>query len=486
MEATRRHLRGPAGRRGRLSTWVGFILVLIAALSAHGADGVKLLEGGWTRVRPSAVWCGAKNSSVTIEAHIVGHDDIRSVHVVGPNESFQLYDDGTHGDGAAGDSVFTAEGVRPYCSTRYSLRYGNAVGTWYGTLEVTLTSGDRLVDDKDVRIGLVHPRYANAFRFETYGDGLSATVFAFFVEDIDRTVFDGYPLSSTEPDVAAREAVRKLYAAFPDRFDFVLVMPKMPIFTASDVREEASLSLRVSNDVLYIGLPVFNHGAEYGSGGFLKGVIYHSFGSLDLVDLEMAGLWGADIGAPLGLATEIEEGRYLWNPLSDVDGQLSAFYVSETGLAGRFAESNEGTWRFVTTIGNLRYTSLELYTMGLLPADAVPPVHLLVDPDLTDPQHVTAGSVSTFTIEDLTAAQGGVRTCLAGAAPIEYSVAFVVVGDEPFTSAEYAYFSLLAYELTTKAAPAPTEYYAPFYWATGGRATLRVLLPVTIAIPAGM
>lgn len=471
---------------GRSSAWVGFILVLIAALSASGADGVRRLEGGWTRVRPSAVWCGDKNSTVTINAQIVGYDDIRSVHVIGPNESFQLYDDGTHGDAAVGDSVFTAEGVRPYCSTRYTLRYGNAVGTWYGTLEVTLASGDRLVDDKYLRIGLVHPRYANAFRFETYGDGLSATVFAFFVEDIDRTVFDGYPVSSTGPDVAAREAVRKLYTIFPDRFDFVLVMPKMPIFAASDFRENASLSLRVSNDALHIGLPIFNHGVEYGSAGFLKGVIYHSFGSLDLVDLEIASLWGADIGAPLGLATEIEPGRYLWSPFSDVDGQLSALYVSETGLIGHFAEISEGTWQFVTTIGNPRYTSLELYTMGLLPAEAVSPVHLLAGPDLTDPQHVTAASVSTFTIEDLMAAQGGVRARLAGETPIEFSLAFVVVGDEPFTSAEYAYFSLLAYELTTRAAPAPTDYYAPFYWATDGRATLTVLLPVTLPIPVGM
>ena len=84
------------------------------------------------------------------------------------------------------------------------------------------------------------------------------------------------------------------------------------------------------------------------------------------------------------------------------------------------------------------------------------------------------------------AAHGGVRARLTGELPIEFSVAFVVVGDEPFTSAEYAYFSLLAYELTTKAAPASTDYYAPFYWATGGRAALRVLLPVTLPIPAGM
>ncbi|MEN6369051.1 MAG: hypothetical protein ABFD77_05045 [Thermotogota bacterium] len=471
---------------GRPSAWVGFVVVLTAALSAGAADEAVLTGNVWTSVRPSAVWCADKNSTATIEAHIVGRDDVRSVRVIGPNETFQLYDDGTHGDAEAGDFVFTAAGVRPYCNTRYLLRYGNAVGTWYGNLEVTLASGERVVDEKSLRIGLVHPRYANAFRFETYGDGLSATVFAFFIEDIDRAVFDAYPVSSTPPDVAAREAVRRLYSVFPDQFDFVLVMPKTPIFAVADFYETTSLAIRVANNAEYIGLPVFNRGAEYGSGGFLTGIVYHSFGGLDLVDFEMASLWGADVGASLGFSVEIEPGRYLWSPLSDVGGQLASFYVSDTGRVGRFDGNPDGTWQFATAMGNPRYSPLELYVMGLLPADVVPPIHLLTGPDLTDPQHVTAESVSTITIEDLIAAQGGVRACLTGEPPIEFSVAFVVVGDEPFTSAEYAYFSLLAYELTTKAAPAPTDSYAPFYWATGGRAALRVLLPVTISIPPGM
>ncbi|MDD5646930.1 MAG: hypothetical protein PHW86_07145, partial [Candidatus Bipolaricaulis sp.] len=126
------------------------------------------------------------------------------------------------------------------------------------------------------------------------------------------------------------------------------------------------------------------------------------------------------------------------------------------------------------------------YTRGLLAANEVPPVHILVDPDLTDPLRVTAASVRTVTIDDLTAAHGGVRPYLPGERPLPISVAVVVVGAEPFTSAEYAYFSLLAYELTTTAVPVPSDLYAPFFWATGGRATLKALLPVNVAVPAGL
>lgn len=483
MRIPRRHVRRPTGRP---SAWVGLILILCAGLPTSGADRPLPAESAWTVVRPSAVWCGDKNSTVTIEAHIDGLEEVDDVSVTGPNEVFRLYDDGTHGDAVSGDSVFTAAGVRPYCSTRYSLRYGNAVGTWYGTLEVTQAGGDRWVDEEPLRIGLVHPRYATAFRFESYGDGLSATAYAFFIEDIDRAVFDGYPVSSTPLDVATREAVRRLYGILPDEFDFVLVMPEMPMFGASDFREVASLSLRVANDVEYIGLPLFNHGAEFGSAGALRGVIYHSFGSLDLVDLEMTNLWGAEIGAPLGLATEVEPGRYLWASSADVGGQLASVYVAEDGSMGHFEANPDGTWRFVTAVENLPCAPLELYTMGLLAANEVPPVHILVDPDLTDPLRVTAASVRTVTIDDLTAAHGGVRPYLPGERPLPISVAVVVVGAEPFTSAEYAYFSLLAYELTTTAVPVPSDLYAPFFWATGGRATLKVLLPVNVAVPAGL
>ncbi|MGD9675483.1 MAG: hypothetical protein AB7V19_02205, partial [Candidatus Bipolaricaulia bacterium] len=156
------------------------------------------------------------------------------------------------------------------------------------------------------------------------------------------------------------------------------------------------------------------------------------------------------------------------------------------GSMGRFEANSDGTWRFDTAVEKLPCAPLEHYTKGLLTASEVPPIHVLVDPDLTDPLRVTAASVQTVTIDDLTAAHGGVRSYVSGEQPLSLSVALVVVGAEPFTSAEYAYFSLLAYEMTTKTAPVPSDLYAPFFWATGGRATLTALLPVSVAPPVGL
>ncbi|KKU83326.1 MAG: hypothetical protein UY12_C0039G0008, partial [Parcubacteria group bacterium GW2011_GWA2_47_8b] len=47
------------------------------------------------------------------------------------------------------------------------------------------------------------------------------------------------------------------------------------------------------------------------------------------------------------------------------------------------------------------YAPLELYAMGLLPAAEVPPIHILHDPDLTNPERVTVASYDTVTIEDI-------------------------------------------------------------------------------------
>ena len=83
----------------------------------------------WTRVSPSVIWCGVRDSTTTIEAHIVGRADVVGVRIVGSNETFTLYDDGTHGDPLAGDFAFTLAGAWPYCQTGLFLKYGGTIGS---------------------------------------------------------------------------------------------------------------------------------------------------------------------------------------------------------------------------------------------------------------------------------------------------------------------------------------------------------------------
>ncbi len=472
------------GKYAALRRWiVPLVLVLVLASVAsvcnESPTGILPAANAWTVARPAVLWCGTADSKSTVEAHIVGRTDVVTARLVGPNESFPLYDDGTHGDEAPGDFVFTADGVFPYCHNGLSLKYGMTVGRWSGTLEVTLADGTRLADERPVYLGLVNPRYREKSVVVTYPNGLSATAYAFFVQDIDGAVFRGFPVATATAEEAAEKALSMLYSVLPDAFDFVVLVPGGTLFHAADLSEFDVITLRATNDVQHIGLPEFDRASLYGSSGRLRGTIVHPFGSIDFLDAGVASLWAADIGQPLGLTEARSDGSTFWAPSTDVGGQLASSFVSADGLLfGHLAANGDGTWRLVSPFENERYSSLELYAMGLLSASDVPPVHVLAGIDVADPARITAALARTVTIDDIITAQGGPREPAVASSPTALSVAFVVVQEAPFTDADYAYYSLLSRWLMTSEDPKDTDLFAPFFWATGGRGTVTSRLPV--------
>jgi hypothetical protein len=426
------------------------------------------------------IWCEDRESAVSIEVHFTQLDDVVSARIVGPNEILNLHDDGTHGDVAAGDGVFSISDVRPYCARRFSLKFDKSLATWYGTLEVTLSDGRTLEDSGSVRIGLVNPKFLLQSDVTVLGDGITMTSNVLFIEDSAGAIFDGYPVFSTAVEEVVRAACERLYHVMPDDFDFVLIMSGMRMFEAAGYEEIVATTVRVSNDIEGIGLSLFDRTKEFSSAGRLQAAMVHSFGGLDLADRELMQRWGAGLGTSLGLALETTGGSLLWSPLSDIGGQLSAYYVSESGEAGRFADNGDGTWRLAPVTDNEVYSPLELYIMGLIPADEVPPIHLLSYPNVSDPERVTAESVRTIKIDDILGAAGGARRPSSEDAPVEFDVAFVVVQDVPFTDADYAYYSLLSYELAFQGVPLDFDLYSPFYWATGNRGSLNTSLPLPL------
>ena len=114
----------------------------------------------------------------------------------------------------------------------------------------------------------------------------------------------------------------------------------------------------------------------------------------------------------------------------------------------------------------------------------MPPIHILTDPDLTDPERITAGSVQTVTIQQVMASMGGPRVPSAASSQKQFNVAFIVTQDGPYNDAAYAFFSLLAHAIARRGGPSGRfDMYAPFHWATGGRGTLNTRLPVDVPDP---
>ncbi len=439
-------------------------------------------SNAWGRVTPSVAWCGDASSTVKIEVHIVGRTDVVGVQVtnLGEQDRITLYDDGTHGDAAAGDNVFTATGVHLACSPG-DLKYNNAVGTWWGFLRVRLRDGREQGNNYGIAAGVVDPRFKNVFAVRQYGSGLSATAYAFFIDDSSHEVLDDYPVANVRCGMTNFRAYQKLYSIFSsDPFDLALLTPGLQILRPTTFAENVPYQVQVRNNVQHIGWPLMNNAAQFGSAGRLNSVIYHSFGSIQIFDHEIAHTWGAGIGAALGL---IEEGGAHWAALSDIGGQLGYYYSDDQGHVGHFAYNGDGTWRLIPNNQNEPYSPLELYLMGLIPPEQVPPIHILTSPNLSDPQRITAASVRTVTIEQIMAAEGGARVPNYATSPKLFNLAYIVTQDGPYNGAAYAFFSLMSHALISRAGPETKDMYAPFYWATGGRASLNTRLPVDLPEP---
>ena len=470
---------------GRLCLILASVLACAAAPARPSRAEDLPVNHAWSRVTPSVVWCGDPSSTVTIEVHIVGRDDVTAVEVTngGEEDRITLYDDGTHGDVVAGDQVHTAAGVRLACDpTR--LRYDRAVGTWVGSLRVRLKDGRELARSGGVTAGLVDGRFKGAFRVQDFGEGLSATAYAFFIDDRRHEVIDSYPVAQVACGNTSLAAYHKLYSVLPDAFDLIAVTPGLPLYYPGGLGENPPYLVGVSNSVRRIGLPLADDTARFGSAGRLKAMIYHPFGHLDHFDHELAHTWGVGLGATLGLIAEGSPGRHHWSAEADIGGQLSIYYTADSRM-GRLAHNGDGTWRLIPPEESERlpYAPLELYAMGLLEAEAVPPVHIVYQPNLADPQRITSDWVRTVPMSRILEAEGGPRVPAAGQSQRTFNLAYVVTHDGPYDGAAYAFFSLLARALMRQGPPEPGDGYAPFHWATGGRAALNTRLPLALPEP---
>lgn len=468
-----------------ITTLSGLLLLVVFAKAALAYEEFPQ-ENAWTRSTPSVIWFDDPNSTITMEVHIVGRDDVARVWFTERLSSqvedetwIELFDDGELGDQQAGDNIFTCSDIfLPLDKKRYSTPDW---GLWIGFLRVELNDGRLMGNNYSITVGLVNQKYKDTFQTTVLAPGLTATAYALFIEDVSNEVMDNYPVASVYCGTQNIEAYRKLYSVLPDEFDMALLMPGMQIFRPTDLAENVPYNVLVSNAAEHIGRFIYDSTAQFGSAGRLKSVIYQSFGTTGVFDHEIAHTWGAAIGQSLGLLN----GPH-WNEMTDICGQLGSYY-SASGKVGHFSYLGDETWELISNRAVLPYAPLELYIMGLIPPEEVPDIHILHSPDVNDVEHVTAASYDTITIEDIIAVEGGERIPSAAESQKDFNLAFIVTQDIPYNDAAYAFFSLTSYQLTSKDYPVkPNASLAPFYWATGGRATLETRLPIDLPDPEGL
>jgi len=232
-----------------------------------------------------------------------------------------------------------------------------------------------------------------------------------------------------------REIVRRYFKTHAD-LDFLVLLTdfgKVPEPSAKGFYQQ------VKNEVRGIGLPIFDNSSQYGSTGRLQGIV--ELGNV-------AALAEAPFGPPLAEAVASLSHEVLHRFAAFV-----RFRAPEGGMSDALLGSHAAHWSNLfnsggslmygnlwrdngdgtfTSAGSLTgYGPLDLYLMGALPKEEVPPMLLIENPLLdktrfSKPGETVSGVARWVTIDDIIAAEGA-RVPDAAQSQKIFSVGFLLL-----------------------------------------------------------
>ncbi len=222
------------------------------------------------------------------------------------------------------------------------------------------------------------------------------------------------------PDQSARQALSALAVdAQGDDFDFVIAVTTFPVVLQVSDFLAAGVYHHIRNDVAGIGLPQFDHGAEWGSPSRLKGYI-------DLGRVGPSRLTPGSHGYQGLLETTMHEIMHRWSSYvryrdaggtvhNDLLGQMEAHWNSlldtdaSVMYGHRWAALGNGDFRS----GPIRrtYAPIDLYLAGLLAPSELEPLTLLRNaspqpPELPQAQQQIHAEMSQVDVSAIIAAEG--------------------------------------------------------------------------------
>lgn len=274
----------------------------------------------------------------------------------------------------------------------------------------------------------------------------------------------------------APTVLRTLYDHLADDYTFVAVIeqvsaPKDPFFVA------------VRNSITGLGLAMLDRGATYGSPVRLEGIVqYPRQSDFDLAETddihEIAHRWVNHSTHSL-----LSPGRPHW-PLSSIAHGIMGWHDPVTNAALPFAfeitRQENGTHLLTATETPRSFNDLELYFIGLLPADSVRTHYVFANQNQREQVRnsgVLSGGVDSIRVGDIVA-RDGERAPSAAAAPREFRIATIVLSRAGLLSQdEMSFFEYMAARGEQRTALPVSDGLVrgttlPFFIATGGRATL--------------
>ena len=151
------------------------------------------------------------------------------------------------------------------------------------------------------------------------------------------------------------------------------------------------------------------------------------------------------------------------------DGGGAVEHPDAPGLPADLEPNADGTFRIVPRPGPFRptFAPISLYLAGFIPPAQVPAMFLVGGLDLSDPERITVDQVIALE---------GPRAPASAEAPRAFTVGTIVIGDRPYSEAEYTFITLaLRYWESTK--PYVGLGAPPWNAATLGQSSITVALP---------
>lgn len=432
------------------------LLTLLVCISFTYADEKPYRYARWT---PGVIYPDGKTTT-SLEVWINGN--VKSVSLFG---KYALNDDGVKGDKKAGDGIWT---LNEYSKDFMGVELIPGASVSGSEVEITITGG--AVKKYHLPSLGVAKKVKN--RIKKAGPDAYYGKWAAFIIDKDGTLLDGkMPLCDVKCGKGNQEVFRRFYKYFPDDFDFLIIMPAVPIYRPNDLAENTPYFVQVRNNIKGIGIETINKGADFGSAKKLKGIIYHSFSYGSILDHEIGHNWGAWIGDALGFSGYDSDyhktyGRH-FTQYSNLVGHLAAFPQL------KLEDNGDGTYKATEMWDQKtdhKYSPLTLYCMGLVPPSEVPPVMILRNKDYPNFKRIPKSEFDIITIDDIIAANGP-RVPAWSKAQKKFRVGLVVVIDHKPTKAEVDFFSAVPQYFGSK--DEGRYYNIPFRHATGDRAKLN-------------
>lgn len=219
---------------------------------------------------------------------------------------------------------------------------------------------------------------------------------------------------------------------------------------------------------------------------------------------EIAHAWSAYLDGPTSLATQTGRTPTGHWGFSSVGGVLGGWDPDTLQILGDSEYRVCGPTEFEEFApqgyanNNIPYSPLELYLMGLLPAEQVPDIQVATNPVVTEQQgscvRFVADALETVRMEDIITANG-LRLPSANDSQKHFNIALAIISENPLNDGEWEFYeqamicmesTALCDQMVTGVTPRGQEIeFVPlnFFQATGGRASIRFVTLQEIVRP---